>query len=430
MTTQTCNTTAVRSTATHRAANRPKMSRGPGAHHENLTGPLADAMRAAPVFTEAEERAATQAVTDAHLAAWTATLGATHRPTRRALLLLTALERVGGDDGHGRTILARWPADAEAQGLLESLAREDVPRVVSVLRALDPEQSVLRACQAVALDDLDDARTSARSSMGTCLRAQEARRALLAAQVTLGRAEDKMVRHNLRMGLAIARPYASQMPLMDLLQEASVGLLSAVRRFDPSRGWRFSTFAAWWVRHQCSRTCANEARVIRLPVGLQEKARKMQSTEDRMTAQALGVTPTLADLADALGWEQDAVIALRLVTAPSVSMDAPLAHHARTFSTVINSDDTPNIADILPSTLPRVDDLLADAQDAAEAARLLSTLPPLAADVVRCVIDDHPMTFVEVDDALGLPRGRTSSASKIYRRAIADMRVAAVQMSL
>lgn len=125
---------------------------------------------------------------------------------------------------------------------------------------------------------------------------------LLRQRVRQGqRARQRMVSGNLRLVILLARKYANhQLQLEDLIQEGNLGLIKAVDRFDPSRGYKFSTYAYWWIRDGITRAISNKANTIRLPVHVGEQLSKLRQAQRRLWQQQ-GRTPSVAELAEFTG---------------------------------------------------------------------------------------------------------------------------------
>jgi RNA polymerase primary sigma factor len=148
----------------------------------------------------------------------------------------------------------------------------------------------------------------------------------LARRVEVGDqdAAQHLTRGNLRLVVSIAKRYHGRgLPLSDLIQEGNIGLMRAVVKFDWRRGFKFSTYATWWIRQAVSRAVADKARIIRLPIHVGDALTKLYHAQQRLTQQ-LGGEPTDQELAEALGVDTARVREIRLAARTPSSIDQPL----------------------------------------------------------------------------------------------------------
>ncbi len=209
----------------------------------------------------------------------------------------------------------------------------------------------------------------------------------------------QLVRSNLRFVVSVAKKYQGQgLTLADLINEGNYGLLKAAGRFDETRGFKFISYAVWWIRQSILQALAEQSRVVRLPLNRIGTISKIRKTSARLS-QNLSRSPNEDELSVALDIQPQKVRDAIKHASRHLSMDAPLGE-----------DDDNSLLDILEETDSEPpDNLLMDESVRIEIRRALVTLPPREAEITRLYFGierDSPMTLEEIGQRYGLTRER------------------------
>jgi RNA polymerase primary sigma factor len=214
------------------------------------------------------------------------------------------------------------------------------------------------------------------------------------------KAREKLIEKNLRLVVSVAKKYRGMgLPFGDLIQEGNIGLMKAADKYDPERGWRFATYATWWIRQAIQRAVADKGRTIRVPVHMGEKMRKMARVYNELSAE-LSRDPTDEEVAERIGWDVDRVKDVKSAIPDATSLNRPLS----------SEEDSSELGDFIEDE--RESGVASEVVRELETRRLMESVERLPERQRRVLVrrygldGEEPATLADLSEELSVSRER------------------------
>ncbi len=293
--------------------------------------------------------------------------------------------------------IVQMDIDAATSDELENDRFKDIEQDVEILDTPEKMEKLLSQ-EGLTIDD--PVRMYLKEIGKIPLLSQE-REMYLAEQITIGNkaAKDEMIEANLRLVVSIAKRHVGKgMYFLDLIQEGNLGLIKAVEKFDYSKGYKFSTYATWWIRQAITRAIADQARTIRIPVHMVETIHKVSRTA-RQLLQELGREPGTDEIAERLGITPDKVREILKIAQDPVSLETPIGEEEDShLGDFVEDNDSPAPSESASFSLLRE-----------QLCNILHTLTPREEQVIKLrfgLEDGRPRTLEEVGKQFEITRER------------------------
>lgn len=292
------------------------------------------------------------------------------------------------------------PIDIDADSPPEDLDSEEFKEIEEDAKNYESPESMEKIFSQEGLS-IDDPVRMYLKEIGKIPLLTPEREKYLAEQIALGNkaAKDELIEANLRLVVSIAKRHVGKgMYFLDLIQEGNLGLIKAVEKFDYSRGYKFSTYATWWIRQAITRAIADQARTIRIPVHMVETIHKVSRTA-RQLLQELGREPTTDEIAERMGKTPEQVRDIMKIAQDPVSLETPIGEEEDSrLGDFVEDNESPAPSESASYSLLRE-----------QITNILNTLTPREAEVIRLrfgLEDGRPRTLEEVGKQFNITRER------------------------